>query len=122
MKYADGNRALYAGASSADGTPPFKRTQVYLAVQEQIAQDGRRPWRLGQKLNDAPYRYTRDVLWASLLQISKRLDKMQPPIEFPTEGAFVHPSFDSFSAFVNKMLSGSVSDLINGIMAAAKWK
>jgi len=34
MKYADSNHALYPAASSDERTPPFERTQVYLAAQE----------------------------------------------------------------------------------------
>lgn len=104
-----------------DGSTPDKRALIYSAVRGQLEGDNKRPWRLGQKLNDSPYRYTRDTLWAALNEIGGRLEGSVPPIRFGTEGGFSHPTVPTFAKFVNRQLPGTVSELINGILEASRW-
>ncbi|MCP4025368.1 MAG: hypothetical protein GY736_03520, partial [Sphingomonas sp.] len=52
---ADGRKAL-AAAPTDD-----RRFLVYEAVRLQCEHDHKAPWSIDQKLNDAPYRYTRDT-------------------------------------------------------------
>jgi len=101
--------------------PLDRRSLVHLAVRRQLENDNKRPWNLGQKLNDFPYRYTRDTLWAALNGISEGLGAEQTPVVFGTEGEFKHPKVKTFAEFVNSQLTKSVSSLINGIMEASRW-
>jgi hypothetical protein len=124
-RYRNANRALDAAWSeereaalegalegvALEGTGTEKRELIYAAVRAQLASDNKRPWSLSQKLNDTPYRYTRDSLRAALNQISSRLAAAQPAVEFGV-GA----------QFVNTQLGKTVSALINGIVAASRWR
>lgn len=118
--YAEGTEVGLAVAAAADATT--KRELIYAAVRRQLENDNKRPWSLSQKLNDAPYRYTRDTLWAALNDISDRLAAGAPVVEFRTEGNFSHPSISTFAGFVNSQLTKTVSALINGIMDASRWR
>ncbi len=101
--------------------PLDRRSLVHLAVRRQLENDNKRPWSLAQKLNDSPYRYTRDTLWAALNGISARLGAEETPVAFGTEGEFKHPKVKTFAEFVNSQLTKNVSSLINGIMEASRW-
>jgi hypothetical protein len=111
----------FAEASSAGfaAEPADKRTLIFEAVAAQLEQDNKRPFALSQKLNDAPYRYTRDTLWAALNSISQSLDEGTPRLLFPTEDDYVGEG--DFSGFVNGCVTGTVSALINAIMDASRW-
>ena len=98
-----------------------RRSLIYDAVRRRLDDDNKRPWSLGQKLNDVPYRYTRDTLWAALNSISARLAADQPSIDFGVEDDFTHPKIKSYAEFVNTQLTKTVSSLINGIMDASRW-
>lgn len=111
--FADTSKAPLAAA------PADKRTLIFTAVEQQLAHDNKRPWSLSQKLNDAPYRYTRDTLWAALNRISATLDAGSPRLNFPTEDEYSGEG--GFSSFVYTSLSGTVSNLINAIMGASRW-
>ena len=123
VRFKDGNHALDdATRRGAVGTgPPDRRALVYVAVRQQLAEDHKVPWSLGQKLNDAPYRYTRDTLWAALNSISARLADGAPAVRFGVEDEFQHPTIKTFAEFVNAQLTKDVSTLINEIMTASRW-
>lgn len=99
--------------------PADKRTLIFIAVEQQLAHDNKRPWSLSQKLNETPYRYTRDTLWAALNRISATLEAGSPRLDFPTEDKFIGKG--EFSGFVYTCLSGTVSGLINAMMGASRW-
>ncbi len=100
---------------------PDRRSLVHFAVRQQLEDDNKRPWSLSQKLNDSPYRYTRDTLWAALNGISDRLGAGETPVTFGTEGEFRHPKVRTFAEFVNSQLTKNVSSLINSILEASRW-
>lgn len=123
-KFQSRNRELFSrwkSTGTALSLAPDRRELVFSAVQAQLAADGKAPFALGQKLNDAPYRYTRDELWASLNSLHDRLAATHPAIAFGTEDAFKHPTIATFSDFVNSQLTKSVSELITGVMDASRW-
>lgn len=111
---------LWNGAGPL-GPTPDRRAVVYAAVRMQLEADNKRPWNLSQKLNEAPYRYNRDTLWAALNSISGRLVASQDPVHFGIEDDFEHPTIKTYSAFVNAHLPKTLSTLINGIMDASRW-
>jgi hypothetical protein len=106
-------------ALSLAAARPEKRMLVFEAVQKQLEHDNKRPFNLGQKLNDTPYRYTRDTLWAALNAISTTLEEATPQLLFPTEDDFIGEG--EFSDFVNSCLTGTVSAMISAIVEASRW-
>ena len=123
IQFKSGNHALDARWKRAalDDVLPTKRSLVYAAVRSQLEDDNKAPWSLGQKLNDTPYRYTRDTLWAALNSISGKLVAGNPKLIFGTEDKFQHPTIQTFAEFVNTQLTQTVSALIGAIMEASRW-
>lgn len=99
--------------------PVDKRMLIFDAVAHQLEQDNKRPWNLSQKLNESPYRYTRDTLWAALNSISAALDEGSPRLIFATEDEYIGEG--DFFGFVTTCLSGTVSRLINAIVDVSRW-
>lgn len=123
-KFKNRNSELFARLRSTGAVlslVPDRRELVFSAVKDQLAADGKAPFIPQQKLNDSPYRYTRDELWGSLNSLHDRLTATQPAIDFGVEDNFKHPTIATFSDFVNAQLTKTVSDLISGIMDASKW-
>lgn len=119
VRFRSGNHAIAAGAVDSAPTPS-KRQRVYDAVEAQLGSDNKRPWKLDQKLNDAPYRYSRDSLRASLNALSARLAAAVPPLDFGVEGHFRTGKYASYAKFVEKAVKGTVSELINEVKDASR--
>lgn len=113
-------QALQRGGLQLLASPSAdKRTLVFLAVQQQLEHDNKRPFSLSQKLNDAPYRYTRDTLWAALNAISANLDQGSPRLLFGTEDNYSGEG--DFHDFVMSCLTGTVSAAISAITRSSRW-
>ena len=119
-RHVDGNHALDVAHSIGAVPSASKRELIYAALRAQLESEHKRPWSLSQKLNDAPYRYTRDSFHACLNSLSNRLAAGQPRLTFGVEDDFKHPTVKSFAEFVNKQVRASVSDLINEIVKASR--